>query len=133
MAEITEERLSEIEARAELATPGPWSFVSEGKTEFVLRPIPNDHIRWVQMGNQQRKPDNLIFIAHARTDMPDLCAALRAAEAREERLRAACEAANAKCHEWYDRMFAAGLVSPFVDELFELGGLLEKALGGNHE
>ena len=64
-------RLNEIEARANAATEGPWELLGDG--EYVSGPgilvAPDDG--GVTSADAE-------FIAHARTDMPDMAAALRA-------------------------------------------------------
>ena len=81
------DRLDQIEARANAATKGPWE--SDEYTEIdpdgfyelsrVIAPDPDDGedyaIGVVHVGIL--RPD-ATFIAHARTDVPDLVAALRA-------------------------------------------------------
>ena len=70
-------RLDEIEARANAATEGPWEadgsahVLTTGNTPtFVARCTDPD-------GSDAGVPD-AAFIAHARTDVPDMAAALRA-------------------------------------------------------
>lgn len=81
------DRLAQIEARANAATEGPWE--SDEYTEIdpdgfyelsrVIAPDPDDGedyaIGVVHVGILR---NDAAFIAHARTDMPDLVAALRA-------------------------------------------------------
>lgn len=62
--------LSEIEARCEKATPGPWEY----------------GMSWDRVGREQRNLDE-IFMINARTDIPRLVAALRKAiEQRDDLL-----------------------------------------------
>lgn len=122
VVEMTPERLAEIEARAAVATPGPWVWDERrfnererrnrrgrGKGEqfvWALRGAldwpcdetlagPYDYARvmylmWHQVKgtalvNAGPDPDDAAFIAAARTDIPDLIAALRQAwEERDE-------------------------------------------------
>ena len=66
------DRLNEIEARANAATEGPW-IVASCENE---RTVETKHQRWHVASCTS--PDNATFIAHARTDVPALVAALRA-------------------------------------------------------
>ena len=81
-------RLDQIEARAHAATEGPW-----GVEPFLLRPgHPLPESEWlgveatgsvkgqvalILLNDEEGDPDTE-FIAHARTDVPDMAAALRA-------------------------------------------------------
>lgn len=84
---MTEQRLAEIEARAKAATEGPWiesEMQVAAVTRGVIAVIPTPRVGGV-FDCQQNKA----FIAHAREDIPYLLTTLRAAEAREARLREA--------------------------------------------
>ena len=106
--------LAEIEARAEAATEGPWAWEDwerdDGPKEFSLTSPP--HTRYGgtsetfhDLRNELiRDDDGYIsgegiskedrdFIAHARTDIPKLIAAIRARDAEIERLRLHCSEA----------------------------------------
>ena len=74
MAEMTPERLAEIEARAAVATPGPWVLTFQMED-------PYDKDGPVKL--RLEKIEDVQFAAMARTDIPDLIAALR--QAWEER------------------------------------------------
>jgi hypothetical protein len=86
-AEMTDERIAEIEARANAATKGPWvthsmndacvyaDFAEEGRI-IDCRWQPVCGIDAFAASRNGR------FVAHARTDIPDLIAALRAARER---------------------------------------------------
>jgi hypothetical protein len=103
-------RLEAIKARAEAATPGPWTEHEEldgmyaGRKTAVrtLNPENKYYSRIVTVGqtrNHSRNAEaNVLFIAHARTDIPDLLthiaaltAALEAAEKRAEGAERAIE------------------------------------------
>jgi len=74
-APITEDRLAEIEARASAATPGPW--VGDSEFGFVSpRGATTAHIiaSLDAEGVRDTGGADLAFIAHARTDVPDLVA-----------------------------------------------------------
>ena len=75
-------RLNEIEARANAATPGPWEagcndrhvlYVTTENEEFCAEYGP-------ELYDSQGffSDDDTEFIAHARTDVPEMAAALRA-------------------------------------------------------
>jgi predicted amidohydrolase YtcJ len=65
---MTAEQLQAIRERADKATPGPWDIILNGHNIKV-----------------ERTPANIDFIAHARTDIPALLAALDAANARADK------------------------------------------------
>lgn len=77
---MDEKRLDEIRKRAEAATPGPWEWSQEFRNLKSAdgRPIlsPEGFGTYMILINS----DNSDFIAHARQDIPDLLAALEAAE-----------------------------------------------------
>lgn len=77
MTELTEERLQEIEARANAATWGPWEALSDGTVMADSEEGPLG----VFVADVNKLTD-AEFVADARTDIPALIAALR--EAREE-------------------------------------------------
>lgn len=81
------ERLAAIAARAEAATEGPW-LSSHNITEntYDVSVLYADGIG-VVIADCRRRAADAEFIAHARQDVPDLIAALQAAEAEVERLR----------------------------------------------
>ena len=104
-------RLAEIEARATAATPGPWTterpgVVADGQAKgmrsgvTIAQPSPSleDRVFGTPSGGQFPSADQHL-IAAARTDIPDLCAALRQAwaerDAVAEEARALREAADA--------------------------------------
>lgn len=65
------DRISEIRARCEAATPGPWDIILNGHNIKV-----------------ERTPANIDFIAHAREDIPYLLAQLAERDKEIERLDA---------------------------------------------
>lgn len=83
---ITDERLKEIKARAEAATPGPWN------SWAVVDGIPHNHvaspteeIAELDNGEYIENPNmdaDAKFIAHARQDVPDLIAEVERLEAK---------------------------------------------------
>lgn len=93
--------LEEIRKRAEKATPGPWSAVHKQTQSFVDYPKSGHaYVGTTSMWSNGNGPSpdsckaNADFIAHARTDIPALLAALDAKTAEVERERAAREAAQ---------------------------------------
>lgn len=71
--------LSEIKARAEKATPGPWKFTHsvDQRRGHVAGPWDICFYNPEEpAGHKGHKFDNFTFIAHARTDIPKLLAAL---------------------------------------------------------
>jgi hypothetical protein len=71
MSGLTSERRAEIAARAEAASPGPWAPSWTGYVDGA----PN--VGAVTRSGF-RRPEDADFVAHARTDVPDLLAALDA-------------------------------------------------------
>lgn len=78
MADEREQRIKDITARAEAATPGPWSVA--GRPPCVVTDQPNHerfHICWGRDGNIEGQQDNwndLTLIAHAPDDIRFLLA-----------------------------------------------------------
>lgn len=69
------EWLDEIEARAKAATPGPWGrnkYGGIGAGEFYIHPVLINIEGWEECTDA-----DLEFIAHARSDVPKLCRAVR--------------------------------------------------------
>ncbi len=94
---MTPERIAEIEARAEAATDGPWHKDHDG---FGCVSIGN--YGWVCAGpnapaydedSEQGHADSE-FIAHARTDVPDLLAYIKVLTEERDEHRDRAEAAN---------------------------------------
>lgn len=84
---MTHERLAEIKARAEAATPGPWH-VNGPYASMDTPTILDDnggilgrttHYAWMR--------ENAAFMAAARSDVPDLVAEVERLRAENERLR----------------------------------------------
>ncbi len=81
---MTEEELTAIEGRANAATLGPWVRVAiesyhNDEMAFCVKSVPTGHDI---ASNQTYYPDavtpeNQLFIAHARTDIPALVAEVR--------------------------------------------------------
>ena len=94
-AMVSDERIAEIRARVDAATPAPWVDDNGYRVRFGEdNKIVCDMKLFDGVGNDSA------FVAHARTDVPDLLDALAAAlaraeqaEAREQRLREAIERA----------------------------------------
>ena len=75
------DRLAEIQARAEKATDGPWRHSVEREryeTAHYVRHGEGEHLA-VFTGNYSGASEDGEFIAHARTDVPALAAALEEA------------------------------------------------------
>lgn len=89
----TTERLAEIKARAEAATEGPWEHVRDSNEHLADCPptyeslvtADNGYVAVLDWGNTSTSPD-AEFIAHARTDVPALVAALEAVLALHSRV-----------------------------------------------
>lgn len=90
-APLTDSELAAIEARAEAAAPGPWKHVGSCIVEgpaYEETWVDNGGKAHVQCGHRPtiydeggHSEEDAEFIAHSRTDVPRLVAALRAAHA----------------------------------------------------
>lgn len=113
------DRLDEIQARADAATRGPWSIWRSG-TDYPQSVVANDDglslVAETFTGPQHPAAD-AEFIAHARTDVPALVAALRLVLNRHSEHVSApglclwCEQPY-PCSERRDIMSALGEVAP---------------------
>jgi chromosome segregation ATPase len=80
MSELTPERLAEIKARAEKATPGPWTATYEESDQWTSITGAGlfDGGHWMvcpEVATTEGEPgEDSDFIAHAREDVPDLMA-----------------------------------------------------------
>ena len=88
--ELSDERISEIRARVDVATAGPWHLAiycdERGEDErFANIESDNQDIAYQSLN------DDAAFIAAARTDVPDLLDALAASQTRVAELEAALE------------------------------------------
>ena len=80
---MTPERMAEIEARANAATPGPWEAWDRGIGFEV-------HVNGEELNSEFRetfRQADAEFIAEARTDVPALLAEVRRLQAAVERVR----------------------------------------------
>ena len=79
---ISDERLAEIEARLEHATPGPWqrSGIRMKLTADCIQVCTLDGSGWIFLPVGKGQPGAIWdaeFVAHARQDVPDLIAEIR--------------------------------------------------------
>ena len=84
---MTDAELAAIEARCRAATPGPWMFAPLVNVDSPSGEVVG--IDWTTCDTADlllRDADGA-FIAHARTDVPDLCAEVRRLTAENARLR----------------------------------------------
>ena len=84
--------LSEMRARVNSATPGPWTTYRHAYGVGIETGDPDDGIQlFIETWGltYPEREEDAEFIAHAREDMPRLLDALDAAEAEVERMRAA--------------------------------------------
>lgn len=79
---LTDERIEEIKARAEAATPEPWR--QEGPCVYF-------GYEGVEIHDARDHNNNAAFIAHARTDIPLLISALEAEKKRADEAEALAE------------------------------------------
>lgn len=72
------EKLDEMQARCDKATPGPWRADWKGTNHFELTSASSPY--WLVRPEQGfERGEDLEFVAHSRTDLPRLLAALRVA------------------------------------------------------
>lgn len=80
------DRLTEIQARADNATDGPWEAIAEGDHESRVVAAGDDMALCLDCHTQAGvEPSDAEFISHARTDVPRLVAALQAVLAQCDR------------------------------------------------
>ena len=99
--EMTTDEIEAALARAEAATPEPWTVRTEQETgEWgsvlstwidAVEARVGDIVRWEDDYGNPHMPADAAFIAAARTDVPALGNALLASRKREATMRVACE------------------------------------------
>lgn len=90
MAEgLSEERLDTIRARVEAAPEGPWYAETTRSGWDICDGDRGEELGWLASCGCATGEELAQFIAHARTDLPDLLAAYNASRAREAALVAA--------------------------------------------
>ena len=80
MHALTESQLAEIEARVQVATPGPWKSMWEGRDHesgdhFIMRGT--DDGRHDDLYLSPSRIEDQDFVAHSRQDVPALLAEVR--------------------------------------------------------
>ena len=133
---IDENRLAEIEARVNAATPGPWRHAPSLEHPGLVRGGLDGGIStlrldvWTWHGGKQTDSDAAL-IAESRTDIPDLIADLRAAREEIERLKGEADRRVAEEREAIIRLgevvevvngrlglaVSAAAVAAFVDDI----------------
>lgn len=95
---MDEKQLLEIEARANAATPGPWEQDEESNDALSIKS--HGCVTAMVFGNaflgEEAQGQNAHFIAHSRTDIPNLIAEIRRLQQDNARLRKIIKGA-----EWY--------------------------------
>lgn len=109
-ARLTPDRLAEVRARAEAATEGTWEmfdFRGEGGGVYIKAGEDSASFYGINSGvtspsheQDQQMVADAALMSHARTDVPDLLAALDAATERAERAEAALERVEALAEDW---------------------------------
>jgi hypothetical protein len=88
MNPLTPERLAEIEKRCNAATAGPWrtamSYKKEHYGPLVAAVAPGHHIQAENCSGGTYPNTDMDFIAHARTDIPDLLNEIKRLREEEE-------------------------------------------------
>ena len=78
---LTDERMAEIEARCSNATPGPWA-----SYEYMVLNTGEYSIVVCDSGENGESEKDAEFISHARTDIPDLLAKVKALREENENI-----------------------------------------------
>ncbi len=112
-------RLDEIEARANAATAGPWENANGQVLDVPTMTNDPDSDCWVADAGSASRGENAEFIAHARTDVPALVAALRAVLALSTR-------DLAESPDYEERIWDSG----FNAALGDVRAAITSALGG---
>lgn len=134
------DRLAEIEARADAATPGPWEadLDRHGETRGIWPTTPGgeqiigsyvaadgfDSVGW-----SGGTDDNLRFIAHARDDIPWLINRVRELEAQNSRLAGIPGIRTLRVHEEVAASITEAYIGWYVPHV---GGLVEIADVAEH-
>lgn len=107
----TQERIAEIRARADAATPGPWTtqkpFVPLGEgfaPGMIIAAVGPKQGIYADPPSGSFPESDRKFIANARSDIPDLLLALDAAQEENRRLREALDGVLAR----YTRLVESG-------------------------
>lgn len=149
----TEERLAEIEERANAATPGLWEAMcnsTDDDYEISVRvyPEPRDRWAWIEIcetdddwGEDEDSPvakepgANMRFIAHARSDIPWLIARVRELEAQAKRDVAVCKAASLyfKALDDYTEHSMSPLLAAYEKELDKCEAYVRAALAAHEK
>ena len=119
---MTPERMSEIAARAEAATEGPWQWDPPSEEKW---PQGDESLRTAHAPEGEEYPTVVLygwgydasgidateadraFIAHARTDIPDLLALVAEKDADHRVTTAALRMANERAERWKQRALDA--------------------------
>ena len=95
---MTDEKLAEIKARCDAASPGPWVDAITDAGDLIITVNGAGCMPFIYLGDMENTEsddhNNATFIAHARTDIPDLLAEV-------ERLRADRDHARKQAKFWY--------------------------------
>ena len=89
---LDDDAVAEIAARANAATPGPWVYMTDEAFGGEIRAAgfgEGDNDKFEHVADTPKyddRPDDMDFIAHARTDVPALCATVRVLRAENEQL-----------------------------------------------
>ncbi len=95
---LTDEKLAEMQARCDAATPGPWIYDEFQLTiDIDLDPLPENTVAQIDE-LRDHAPDGE-FIAHARTDLPQVLADNERLRAEVERLKVELRPEQIACAE----------------------------------
>jgi hypothetical protein len=86
---MTDEQIKAIEARCAAATPGPWRAEHKREDDYAAQVTAGKDGTIADLEHAYDEQDMIdaTFIAHARTDIPALLAALKAAQAEADKWR----------------------------------------------
>lgn len=115
-------RLDEIKARADAATEGPWLYADDGPRNILYHQQSQrdgSYIGSLSLAGVSTSDEDATFIAHARTDLPAMAAALMdALDVENEPMPSGSEG-----DDWY----RAG----WQDAMFNVKARITDALGGD--
>lgn len=97
---MTPEKLNEIKARADRATPGPWTLDEDYRDKEITGGVENTYLdsrtgkrrlAYIWDTDTKAGKNDAEFIAHARTDIPALLQVIEILQAENQMLVSACQ------------------------------------------
>lgn len=96
---MTPAEVAAIRAKADAATPGPWSVRHYGSNDECVRTAHGDPIAWCK-ANVSNAERDAAFIASARIDVPALCDEVERQRARADKAEAELARVEAMRTNW---------------------------------